>query len=81
MQKGRPRAGKTAPAGHACGGGCAAPLARLQLMKANIREFEPSDEEPVVGLSLRALEPVFAAREEMLVGQPYFVTWGESEMT
>jgi hypothetical protein len=50
-------------------------------MKANIREFEPSDEEPVVGLSLRALEPVFAAREEMLVGQPYFVTWGESEMT
>jgi hypothetical protein len=41
-------------------------------MKANIREFEPSDEEHVVGLSLRALEPVFAAREEML-GPELFV--------
>jgi hypothetical protein len=52
--------------------GCGALLARLQLMKANIREFEPSDEEPVVGLSLRALEPVFAAGEEML-GPELFV--------
>jgi hypothetical protein len=40
--------------------------AGLQLMKADIREFEPSDEEPVVGLSPRAWEPVFAAMEEML---------------
>jgi hypothetical protein len=30
-------------------------------MKASIWEFEPSGEEPVAGLSLRAREPVFAA--------------------
>lgn len=41
-------------------------------MKADIREFEPSDEEPVVGLSPRAREPVFAAMEEML-GTELFV--------
>jgi hypothetical protein len=41
-------------------------------MKADIREFEPSDEEPVVGLSPRAWEPVFAAMEEML-GTELFV--------
>ena len=29
-------------------------------MKARIREYEPSDEEPVVGLSLRAWELVKA---------------------
>jgi hypothetical protein len=40
-------------------------------MKASIREFEPSDEEPVVGPSLRAWEPVFAV-EEML-GPELFV--------
>jgi hypothetical protein len=35
-------------------------------MKATIREYEPSDEDAVVGLSLRAWEPVFAAVEEIL---------------
>jgi hypothetical protein len=30
-------------------------------MKASIRDYEPSDEELVVRLSLRAWEPVFAA--------------------
>ena len=37
--------------------------AALPLMKASIRDYEPSDEELVVGLSLRAWEPVFAAAE------------------
>jgi len=41
-------------------------------MKAVIREYEPSDEEPVVRLSLRAWEPVFAAVEQML-GPKLFV--------
>lgn len=35
-------------------------------METAIREYEPSDEESVVGLSLRAWEPVLAAVEEML---------------
>src|SRR6266705_5335851 len=52
--RGLPVPGGVTPTGHACGGGCARHCARLQLMKANIREFEPSDEEPVVGLSPRA---------------------------
>jgi hypothetical protein len=34
-------------------------------MKASIRDYEPSDEELVVELSLRAWEPVFAAVAEM----------------
>lgn len=46
--------------------------ARLRLTEASIREFGPSDEEPVVGLSPRAWEPVFAAVEEML-GTELFV--------
>jgi len=46
--------------------------ARLQVVKADIREFEPSDEEPVVELSLRAWEPVFAAVAETL-GPELFV--------
>jgi hypothetical protein len=41
-------------------------------MKANIPGVRASDEEPVVGLSLRAWEPVFAAMEEML-GPELFV--------
>ncbi len=41
-------------------------------MKTAIGEYEPSDEELVVGLSLRAWEPVFAAVEEML-GSELFV--------
>ena len=36
-------------------------------MEASIRDYEPSDEELVVGLSLRVWEPVFAAVAEMLV--------------
>ena len=40
-------------------------------MKASIREFEPSDEEPVAGPSLRAWEPVFA--EEEMLGPESFV--------
>src|SRR2546421_4092962 len=39
---------------------------RAPSMKASIRDYEPSDEELVVGLSLRAWEPVFAAVAEML---------------
>jgi len=35
-------------------------------MKASIRDYEPSDEEIIVGLSLRAWEPVFAAVAQML---------------
>jgi hypothetical protein len=35
-------------------------------VRASIREYEPSDEESVVGLSLRAWEPVFAAAAQML---------------
>jgi hypothetical protein len=31
-------------------------------MTASVREYEPFDEEPVVGLSLRAWELVFALR-------------------
>ncbi len=41
-------------------------------MKAAIGEYKPSDEELVVGLSLRAWAPVFAAVEEML-GSELFV--------
>ncbi len=41
-------------------------------MKASIREFEPSDEEPVVGPSLRAWEPVFAVEE---MPGPELVVW------
>jgi hypothetical protein len=41
-------------------------------MKASIWEFERSDEEPVVGLSLGARKPVFAAMGEML-GAELFV--------
>jgi GNAT superfamily N-acetyltransferase len=41
-------------------------------MKASIWEFERSDEEPVVGLSLGARKPVFAAMEEIL-GAELFV--------
>jgi hypothetical protein len=46
---------------HAYGGVVRRHCASLQLMKASIWEFEPSGEEPVAGLSLRAWEPVFAA--------------------
>ena len=46
-------------------------------MKASIREFEPSDEEPVVGLSLRARQPVFAAVEEMLGSELFARLRGE----
>src|SRR5438477_5706217 len=35
-------------------------------MTASIRDYEPSDEELIVGLSLRAWEPVLAAVAEML---------------
>lgn len=35
-------------------------------MKPTIRLYEPFDEEPVVKLSLRAWEPVFAAVEQLL---------------
>ena len=35
-------------------------------MKATVRKYESSDEEAVVGLSLRAWEPVFDAVEEIL---------------
>jgi GNAT superfamily N-acetyltransferase len=41
-------------------------------MEASIREYEPSDQGPVVELSLRAWEPVFAAVEQML-GPELFV--------
>ncbi|MGI8902191.1 MAG: GNAT family N-acetyltransferase [Solirubrobacteraceae bacterium] len=41
-------------------------------MKVAIGEYKPSDEELVVGLSLRAWAPVFAAVEEML-GPELFV--------
>lgn len=41
-------------------------------MKATVREYQPSDEERVVGLSLRAWEPVFGSVETML-GQELFV--------
>lgn len=51
--------------------------ARLQLMKASIREFEPSDEEPVVGPSLRAwvAEAGVAARlaRDSGVGEIYMI--------
>jgi hypothetical protein len=35
---------------------------------AALREYRPSDEETVVGVSLRAWEPAFDALEEALVG-------------
>jgi GNAT superfamily N-acetyltransferase len=35
-------------------------------MEAQIREYRPDDEEPVVGLSLRAWAPVFASLEHVL---------------
>jgi GNAT superfamily N-acetyltransferase len=41
-------------------------------MNVGIRDYEPSDEERVVGLSLRAWAPVFGAVEEML-GRELFV--------
>jgi GNAT superfamily N-acetyltransferase len=45
---------------------------RYDAMRATIRDYEPPDEEAVVGLSLRAWEPVFAAVEELL-GSELFV--------
>jgi GNAT superfamily N-acetyltransferase len=41
-------------------------------MRTVIRRYEPSDQEPVVALSLRAWEAVFGAIEEML-GRDLFV--------
>jgi GNAT superfamily N-acetyltransferase len=41
-------------------------------MKATMREYEPRDEEAVVGLSVRAWAPVFAAVEELL-GSELFI--------
>lgn len=35
-------------------------------MEAQIREYRPADEEPVVGLSLRAWTPVFASLQRVL---------------
>ena len=40
--------------------------AALRLMTASIRDYQPPDEELIVGLSLRAWEPVLAAVAEML---------------
>src|SRR5205823_7254510 len=36
------------------------------LMDPDIREYRPSDEEPIVALSLRAWAPVFASMEQVL---------------
>jgi hypothetical protein len=35
-------------------------------MTASVREYEPSDEEPILGLALRPREPVFASVAQML---------------
>jgi GNAT superfamily N-acetyltransferase len=48
-----------------CGPGCAS----VSRMEAQIREYRPDDEEPVVALSLRAWAPVFASLEHVLGSQ------------
>ena len=45
-------------------------------MTASVREYEPFDAEPVVGLSLRALEPVFVSVAQL--GAPLMSRRGPS---